>query len=247
MQPSPVNSASEHPSLVILFDIDGTLIRTGGAGGAALQSAMQATFPVPQPEMVTINGRTDRGIITDLFRANGIDDTPENLKIFHAQYMEHLLPALQARAGRVLPGVLSLLDRLIDRPEVDFGLLTGNSRDGARLKLAHFGLEDYFHWGVFGDEHHERDDLARRAFLEVRNRLHPDYEPHRIWVIGDTPADIRCARAIGACVIAVATGQHPVEELQTHAPDLVLPDLSQPELLLDLWGLSGTTSDPVAS
>src|SRR5207302_7838486 len=128
--------------------------------------------------------------------------------------------------GRVLPGIADLLAHLRQRDQVAVGLLTGNVRAGAQVKLGHFGLFEHFSFGGFGDHHFDRDDVAREALAAVRAHVHPEVTPDRIWVIGDTPLDVRCARAIGANVLAVATGTHTLAELAAAAPDLVLKDLS---------------------
>jgi phosphoglycolate phosphatase-like HAD superfamily hydrolase len=146
----------------------------------------------------------------------------------------------------VLPGVEPLLARLHTRPGVVLGLLTGNIRQGANHKLSHFGLWDYFACGGFGDDHFERDDVARTAVAEVRAHLarleasrashaRLDFDAGDVWVIGDTPLDVQCARAVGARVVAVATGWHPAEELASHKPDYLFADLSNPADLLRVW------------
>jgi phosphoglycolate phosphatase len=112
------------------------------------------------------------------------------------------------------------------------GLLTGNVRAGARVKLGHFGLYDHFAFGGFGDHHLDRDEVAREALAEVERRFNGRHSPERIWVVGDTPLDIRCARAIGARAVAVATGWHSEEELTAHGPDLFLTDLEDAGLLM---------------
>jgi phosphoglycolate phosphatase-like HAD superfamily hydrolase len=122
------------------------------------------------------------------------------------------------------------------RDDVVLGLLTGNVRAGARVKLSHFRLYDYFPFGGFGDDHFDRDDVAREALAEVQRRFDGAIRPERIWVIGDTPLDVRCARAIGARAVAVATGWHTAEELDQHRPDLLLADLADPAPLLACWG-----------
>jgi phosphoglycolate phosphatase-like HAD superfamily hydrolase len=116
------------------------------------------------------------------------------------------------------------------------GLLTGNIRAGARIKLGHFGIYDYFLFGGFGDRHESRDDVAREALAETRRFVKRAVDPGRVWVIGDTPHDVTCARAIGARAVGVLTGWHSREEMEACRPDYLLQDLGDPTLLLDRWG-----------
>jgi phosphoglycolate phosphatase-like HAD superfamily hydrolase len=221
---------------VCLFDIDGTLIASGGAGKAALEAALADEFGMTHTiDKLRLSGRTDRAIMADVFRLHVIDDTPENHRRLCEAYLRHLPNYLHA--GRVLPGIAELLAHLDDRDDVAVGLLTGNVRDGARVKLGYFGLHHYFAFGGYGDHHLDRDDVAREALTEARQRLNGSVQPERIWVVGDTPLDIRCARSIGARAVAVATGWHPVEELAEHGPDLLLADLADPTPLLSRWSL----------
>jgi phosphoglycolate phosphatase-like HAD superfamily hydrolase len=218
---------------VVLFDIDGTLISSGGAGKAALERAMAAEFGVAQPvEKLQLSGRPDRAIIQDLFGMHGVEYTPHNLQRLTASYLSHLPDCLASHNGRVLPGVSALLEEL-RRREVLLGLLTGNIRAGARAKLGFFGLYEHFAFGGFGDHHLDRDDIAREALAEVKARLNGRHSPERIWVVGDTPLDVRCARAIEARAVAVATGWHDMEELAAHQPDLLMADLSDATALLE--------------
>jgi phosphoglycolate phosphatase len=217
---------------IFLFDIDGTLLASGGAGKAAMESALATAFGVPADSgIVPYAGRTDRSIVRDLFRLHGVADTPENFQRFVAAYLAHLPDCLGRNQGRVLPGIANLLAQLRGRENVAVGLLTGNMQAGAKVKLTHFGLFDDFAFGGFGDHHWERDDVARMA-LEVARERHGNLVLDRIWVIGDTPLDVQCARAIGARAAAVATGYHSVEQLALTQPDLLFADLSDPTPLL---------------
>jgi phosphoglycolate phosphatase len=219
---------------LLLWDIDGTLLRSGGAGKIAMESALAATFGLQQVrDDVPYSGRTDRSIVRDLFALHGIADTPANRQRFVAAYFERLPACLRQYQGRVLPGIEQLLHTTAACAGVVNGLLTGNMRQGAELKLAYFGLWQHFPFGGFGDDHEERDDVARMAY--AAGRAHLGREPTEVWVIGDTPLDIRCARAIGAKVLAVATGYHPLEELAQFAPDVLLADLAQTDTVLRLW------------
>jgi phosphoglycolate phosphatase len=226
---------------ICLFDIDGTLIASGGAGKAALEAALAEEFGITQLiDKLELSGRTDRAIIADLFRLHVIEDTPENHDRLRDAYLRHLPRYLPA--GRVLPGIAELLAHLAERRDVALGLLTGNVRAGAKVKLGFFGLYDYFAFGGFGDHHLDRDDVARDALTEARRQFNGSIQPERIWVVGDTPLDIRCARSIGARAVAVATGWHSLTELAAHRPDLLLADLSDPSPLLLSWQLPSTES-----
>jgi phosphoglycolate phosphatase-like HAD superfamily hydrolase len=222
---------------IVLFDIDGTLVRTGGAGKAAMEAGLGAAFGVTElRDEVPYSGRTDVAIGRDLLRVHGIDPTPENQQKLRESYLAHLPGSLNSRGGTVCPGVPELLAAVAGKPGMVLGLLTGNVRCGAMHKLGHFGLWDFFTCGGFGDEHFDRDDVAREALVSVRAHLGGDVNPSDVWVIGDTPLDVSCARAIGANAVAVATGWHPVEELANCAPDLIFDDLSDHSRLLAVWG-----------
>jgi phosphoglycolate phosphatase-like HAD superfamily hydrolase len=223
--------------VVCLFDIDGTLLSSGGAGKAALEEGLADEFGIRGVmDQVSLSGRTDIAIVGDLLRLAGLADTPESRARLQAGYLRHLPACLVRCRGTVLPGVEALLGLLLGRNDVAVGLLTGNIRAGARLKLGHFGLHDYFAFGGFGDRHHSRDDVAREALEDVHRHLGAPVNPARVWVIGDTPLDVGCARAVGAHAVAVSTGWHPRAELEACSPDLLLDDLRDPAPLLRLWG-----------
>ncbi len=179
--------------VVLLFDIDGTLIKTGGAGGRALMEAFSVNFDITNPQEVPFSGRTDRGIAQNLFRLHGIADTQSNWDLLRTDYLQRLAYYLPRREGEVLPGVQPLLDQLAQLAHVAIGLLTGNMRDGARVKLQHYGLSQYFPFGGFGDRYVDRDDVVREALAASKAYTQLDLSPEQMWVIGDTPLDIRCA------------------------------------------------------
>jgi phosphoglycolate phosphatase len=222
---------------ICLFDIDGTLLSSGGAGKAAMEAALLAEFVLPElVGTVSYSGRTDRAIITDLLRLHGVEETAASRRRFVEGYLRRLPDHLKNATGKgVLPGITYLLEHLGGRDMVAVGLLTGNIREGARIKLGHYGLYHHFSFGGFGDEHHDRDEVAREALGVVRERFGLAVLCENVWVIGDTPMDVRCARAIGARCLAVATGFHSLEELDAAEPDLLLPDLSDPEPFLRRW------------
>ena len=217
--------------LVWLFDVDGTLIRTFGAAREAFQHAAGTLFGVNDAlEGVAFAGRTDPLILADILERVGRAPTKAETERFwqlaHARYQA----VLESGRGGVLPGVLPLLAAIGREPGWVPGLLTGNAAAMARLKLGHFGLGDAFVFGAFGDEAPDRDALARKAVAEIAARW--EVPASRCLVVGDTELDIRCARAAGARVVAVATGVRTRQELASHGPDLLLDDLSGTEELL---------------
>ncbi len=212
--------------IVLLFDIDGTLISTGGAGQTALDSAFAEEFGITRAKPVPISGRTDRSIVKDFFQMHAVDETPANLQRFRDTYVRHLPHTLRQRPGRVLPGIHELLTSFQGRSDVALGLLTGNVYEGARIKLEHYSMFHYFKFGGFGDESLDRNHVAEIALASARQHVNHQLTLERTWVIGDTPLDIRCARWIGVKVCAVATGMHKFEDLAAENPDLILADLS---------------------
>lgn len=227
---------------VCLFDIDGTLLASGGAGRTAVETALCEEFQVEICGRVSYSGRTDRAIVRDLFQMHGVEDSPANWEKLRAGYLRRLPACLAAHDGTILPGIQHLLDRLAAHPRVTLGLLTGNIRDGARIKLEHFGIDHHFAFGGYGDHHFDRDEVAREALAEARRYLNGQVAADRLWVIGDTPLDIRCARAIGARVAAVATGWHSLAELEAERPDLLFPHFEDAEALLRCWDLEAAGS-----
>ena len=214
----------------ILFDIDGTLVNTRGAGRAAIDAALQHHFGKRDEQQVEMSGRTDRAIARELFLAQGIEDSDENWQRLANGYFEHLPATLADRQGHILPGITALLETLSQRSDLIIGLLTGNSPQGAQIKLAHFDLWEYFEFGGFGDTHLAREAVAVDALRHVQRRA--DIAGDRVLVVGDTPLDIRCARHIGAKAIAVLTGWHTREELEAERPDVLLEDLEDQAALL---------------
>ena len=217
----------------LLFDIDGTLLNSGGAGQAAMERALESVFNLTAPtEGIQAAGRTDFAITSDLLSYHGVENSDENRQQFLSGYLDHLPDELSARDGLVLPGVLQLLESLSTRTNVHLGLLTGNLERGANVKLTHYGMADHFQFGGFGDHHLSRDDVAHTAAAEAATQL--KRSPDSIWVIGDTPADIQCGRAIGATVVAVSTGIYSATELSEAEPDYLFEDFSDVDLVLSI-------------
>jgi phosphoglycolate phosphatase len=215
---------------VWLFDIDGTLIASGGAGQEATFAALTEAFNVPVKRGgIVFAGRTDRAIASEVFQAHQIPNTPENWATFQRVYLQQLTVQLRQRNGEILRGARQVLQRLMgdSQSQNHLGLLTGNIRAGAEQKLRHYQLWQHFAFGGFGDQHESRNDVAQQAYAAACDHLRQPVRPEDVWVVGDTVNDIRCARAIGANVIAVATGGALAEELAAAAPDLLLNDLTQ--------------------
>ncbi|MCA9267880.1 MAG: haloacid dehalogenase-like hydrolase [Planctomycetales bacterium] len=217
----------------VLFDIDGTLISTCGAGRAAMAAGFERVFGVRDDKPIETSGRTDRSIGGDLLTAHGLSDSEDNWQRLRAGYLAHLPAQLARCGGRVLPGVSEMLDVLAGRADVCVGLLTGNTEASARIKLEHYGMWERFTLGAYGDAHRDRDMVAADAWQCVTQR-HADIRPERVLVLGDTPHDVRCARHIGARAIAVATGLFSHESLAQTLPDVLLADLSDAASVLEL-------------
>jgi phosphoglycolate phosphatase-like HAD superfamily hydrolase len=215
-----------------LFDIDGTLIATGGAGSTAMRAAFNALWRIEDGFVgVEFSGRTDRAILRDALRASALDNGafPEDLRRFKRAYFRRLPSILRALKGQVLPGVAELLDRLQADDGAFVALGTGNFRGGAALKLGHYGLDHYFATGGFGDTTEERPTLIAQA-LAASKRCFGRFDV--AFVIGDTPHDVRAAKANGVIAVGVATGTSSQDELAAAGADIVLPDLSDASALL---------------
>lgn len=220
---------------LLLFDIDGTLITSGGAGESALRAAVKDRFGKEDDlEGVVIAGATDSLIAHQLLERQGLPSTPENVSALLDSYLHHLPLKLPEHAGHVLPGIIELLDRLKEHPEFVVALLTGNLQRGAEIKLTHYGVWDYFEFGAFSDDHHDRNELGKFAAARAMEAHGEEFSPESIFVIGDTPRDIECGRAIGAKTLAIATGKYPIAMLEAHRPDYLFGDLSDTDGVLSV-------------
>jgi phosphoglycolate phosphatase-like HAD superfamily hydrolase len=212
---------------LVLFDIDGTLIHTGGAGVKAFAKVFATEFGASDGfERMKFAGRTDVSLVREFFGFHSIPATPENFERFFDRYVFWLDHILRDSRTEMCPGVREFIRQTSDVPQPPLlGLLTGNIRLGAEIKLRHFDLWETFQTGGFADDHEERDKIAAVARHRGSRILNEDLRDDQVLVIGDTPLDIRCGRAIGAKVLAVATGGATFEELKKHAPDWAVPDL----------------------
>lgn len=227
-------------NILLLFDIDGTLVDTDGAGLESLREGFYASFPERKADafpVLDLGGATDGSVVAFLFEHFEIENRDEHRETFFARYEAALEKTLarfrEEGRGRALPGVTPLLEALARRrEEFVMALLTGNNQSGARIKLSHFGLDRHFDFGAFGCDHPERNELGAIALRRARESLGREFSADRVVVIGDTLKDIACARACGARVLAVATGTVPYEELEAAGPDAILRDLSDTERAL---------------
>jgi phosphoglycolate phosphatase len=214
---------------LVLFDIDGTLLHTGGVGIKAFARAFAREFGFPGgTERMKFAGRTDISLAREMFTRHGIEASPGNFDRFFAAYASCLQEMMVDCKGGACAGVLEFQQALAARHEPPLlGLLTGNIKQGARIKLSHFNLWERFPFGAFADDHEERDQIASVAHQRGSELFGRALGGDEVLVIGDTPLDIRCGRAIGAKVLAVATGGASLEELKSHRPDWAVADLTQ--------------------
>lgn len=212
---------------LLLWDIDGTLIASGGAGMRALRTGLHAAFGVDGPlDHIEFAGRTDPWMMRQVFQSFNLPATAENFARFFSCYAAALPAALHHPQARVLPGVRALLTALAARGDVAQGLLTGNMKVGAKAKLMHHGLWESFAFGAFADDSEHRNELGPHALRRAREHHGVAFAATHTWIIGDTPHDIACGRAIGARTLAVATGGSTLEELRHHQPTAAVSDLS---------------------
>jgi len=214
---------------LVLFDIDGTLVRTGGAGVKAFAKVFETEFNARDGfEKLKFAGRTDVSLVREFFEYHKIDATPENFERFFERYVFWLDYILAHSKTQACPGVREFLCELkgLRKPPV-IGLLTGNIQLGAEIKLRHFDLWNEFETGAFADDNEDRNQIAVVARERGRRILGNRLRDKEILVIGDTPFDIQCGRAIGAKVLAVATGGATMEELRRHEPDWLVEDLRE--------------------
>ncbi len=222
---------------VVLFDIDGTLLWTDGAGRRAVQQALEEVFGTPIPQGHEFDGKTDPQIIRELMVRAGVEESAiaERLPIALDRYLALLRAELSSleHTHRLFPGIAPLLDALDEREDVLIGLLTGNIAPGADAKLRAVGLDpDRFRIGAFGSDHASRPELPAVARARAEAVLGHAVAGEDVVVIGDTPADMSCGNGIGARAIGVATGRYSVEQLSACEEGVVFPDLSDTDAVM---------------
>lgn len=223
--------AAPNAPLVWLFDIDGTLLLTQGAGREAIAAALRDCFGIDDDlKSIPFAGRTDTLILGDILAKHGIAFRNGEQDAFWEATTSHMRRLMSPPRGGLLPGARELLDEMSAEAAWTRALLTGNVTSMAHLKLESFGIRDHFAWGAFGEEGPDRDALARLAVTRAAERH--GVKPERCIVVGDTEHDVSCARAAGAKVVAVASGSHTRETLAAREPDLLLDDLRDASGLL---------------
>ncbi len=221
---------------LLYWDIDGTLVNTGMAGMNAIYEVFHELKGDDQAvPKISAGGRTDNYICQQLlYQATGVMPDDEEVNAFCRNYEKHLMKWLQKMNGEIIPPVRDLLPFFAQHPDFHQCLLTGNSIHGARMKLDFFNLSQYFdfdHSG-FARNFYYRDDMAKYAYDIAEKTWGSEIEA--MYVIGDTPYDIQCGKAIGAYTVSVATGHYTYEQLQTHTPWVLLHRLPEPEAFLQL-------------
>jgi len=223
---------------LVLWDIDGTLLRSGEIGALIFDAAIEKVVGVRPRQPVTMSGKTDPQIVTEYLTDLDHPDVAGQIPLVLAGIESEL--AAQAHrigvGGGVLPGIAELLPRLHGHGEVLQTVLTGNIAPNARLKLAAFGLDAWLNleMGAFGSDHADRTRLVPVALGRVAEARGRVFDPAEVWVVGDAPNDLACARAGGARCLLVATGRSGYEELAALGPDAVRHDLGDVDAVVDL-------------
>ena len=222
---------------LLLWDIDGTLINTGAAGQHALVRATIERFGGDGDlHGVEIAGRTDTAIARQILEKYREPVTDESVRLFLNLYLDLLVEELPRRNGRVLPGVRELVESSSWQSHITLGLLTGNLRRGAQLKLEYYKLWKFFPFGAFSDDHHDRNALGPCALGRALTETAIKFSPGQVDVIGDTGHDIACGKAFGARTIAVATGSWSRERLAECSPDFLFDDLANVDEVKQMLG-----------
>jgi phosphoglycolate phosphatase len=223
---------------LLLWDIDGTLVRTGGIGSGAFDLALADVLGEVPPGRVVMSGKTDRLIVHEQLALLGREPDPAVVDAVLVRLVDRLADVAHRipEQGSACPGALRVLESLAGLPDVASGCLTGNLRPNALVKLAAFGLDRFIDLdvGAYGSDHFDRNSLLPLALDRAAARFGTAVAPEDTWVIGDTPLDLACARAGNARCLLVATGTYPLDELEALAPDAALPDLTDSDAVVAL-------------
>ena len=225
---------------LILFDIDGTLVLSGGAGSRALKQAIHQAYGVPDSlDGVRVHGKTDRQIVREVLSHYGAEHlfTEETIAPLFANYISLLREELSSGENfEVLPGARELVRTLNRTTGIILGLATGNVEEGARMKLERAGLNAFFSFGGFGSDAENRTELIRIAIHRAGEI--ESLDPGAVYMIGDTPRDIVHGKEAGAHTIAVASGSYSAEALEGYKPDLVADSLDPIQPIVEFLGVN---------
>ena len=223
--------------VIVLLDIDGTLLHVHGAGRFAFARALAAVWGWEDDiHYINFSGATDLDVLHRILQRHGTPPLPTEIERFFETMARELQRAVQDRPVHLYPGVRELLEALSADARAVVGLVTGNTEAGARVKLRAAGLDNHFLLGAFGHEHADRAEIARLALDRARRQ--PGAAEAPVFLIGDTPSDIAAAHGIGAVAVAVATGQHPAAELLAAGADVVYETLEDRTRVLHTLGLN---------
>jgi phosphoglycolate phosphatase len=226
---------------LLLWDIDGTLIDSGGAGERALKVALQKEFGLADDlAWLDYFGRTDVWIARTILTHHRLAATPEQIRRFLEGYLSAVSDEMNNPRARTLPGIPRILETVAQGGTIAQGLLTGNLQRGAAIKLGHFNLWRYFQFGAYADDSELRNDLGPHAVRRANDHHRATFNAERVFVIGDTPHDIECGKAIGAQTIAVATGRHSASVLRGHQPWAVYENLEDAAGFLQAVGAASS-------
>lgn len=223
---------------LLLFDIDGTLIRTAGSGKRAMERSFEKVYGIEDGfHDIEMMGRTDPSILMEALKNHNLEWREEETEQFQKYYFQFLEEEIEVpRPGKhICPGVDSLLKTLRDQSNLVLGLLTGNWRRSAFLKLHHFGIDVYFSIGAFADDSYRREDLVPVVIERFKKNRGIEVTRENVYIIGDTPLDIRCAKPHGVRTVGVATGFHNLEELVLEEPDYLLQNFQRTEEVLKIF------------
>ena len=233
------------PAKLLLWDIDGTIIGTKGAGETAMNRAFEEVFQQAGDLYdIDYSGRTDPLLGKLLCEHYGLPFAPDTNRAFVEAYVRHLSAILRETPATLLPG-MDVLGELSARPDCLQGLLTGNVRAGGKVKLESVGAWQHFTYGAFADGCFDRNELAPRALELAREEFGAEFAQEQVFVIGDTPRDVECGQRIRACTVAVATGKYSVAELEAAGPDHVFEDLADTSAFLSALGIGESVSPAV--
>jgi phosphoglycolate phosphatase len=225
-------------STLVLWDVDGTLVRAGDVGADVFDDAVEEVLGRRPPRRIHMSGKTDPQIIGEYLELLEEPDRPATVDAICAALARHLARAEPRLAGEghACPGAEAVLRELAGADGVVSTCLTGNIAPNARVKLGAYGLDRWLDLevGAYGSDDRDRDRLVPIALGRVAERYGGDVGPGEVWVVGDTPRDLACAQAGGARCLLVATGRSTADELRRLEPDVVLEDLADTETVLEV-------------